>query len=71
MPACYLNLAPEPNGSGGMLESISLRDDQLRSADCGVIVTDHSSIDYARICHFGPLVVDARKALNGDPKMGL
>ncbi len=53
-------------GSGEPLESISLTDEELRSADCVIIVTDHSGIDYHRVCQLTSLVVDTRNALNGD-----
>ena len=46
--------------------SVSLTDDELRSADCVVIVTDHSGIDYKRVCSLASLIVDTRNALNGD-----
>jgi len=54
------------DASGEPLDSISLTDDELRSADCVVIVTDHSEIDYGRVCKLAPLVVDTRNALNGE-----
>lgn len=54
------------DSTGEPLGSISLSDDELRGADCVVIVTDHSDIDYARVCQLAPLVVDTRNALNGD-----
>jgi UDP-N-acetyl-D-glucosamine dehydrogenase len=53
-------------GSGDPLNSVPLTDDELKSADCIVIVTDHSQIDYQRICHLSSLIVDTRNALNGD-----
>ncbi len=53
-------------GSGEPLESVSLGDDELSSADCVVIVTDHSAIDYERVCRLTPLIVDTRNALNGE-----
>ena len=31
-----------------------------------MIVTDHSEIDYQRVCRLTPLIVDTRNALNGD-----
>jgi UDP-N-acetyl-D-mannosaminuronate dehydrogenase len=31
-----------------------------------IIVTDHSEIDYMRVCSLGTLIVDTRNALNGD-----
>jgi UDP-N-acetyl-D-glucosamine dehydrogenase len=48
------------------LNSVSLTDDELHSADCVIIVTDHSGIDYKRVCSLAPLIVDTRNALNGD-----
>jgi UDP-N-acetyl-D-glucosamine dehydrogenase len=52
--------------TGEPLSSVSLTDDQLQAADCVIIVTDHSGIDYKRVCHLAPLVVDTRNALNGE-----
>ena len=43
-----------------------LTDEELRAADCVIIVTDHSEIDYKRVCSLAPLIVDTRNALNGD-----
>ncbi|HJT66772.1 MAG TPA: nucleotide sugar dehydrogenase [Pyrinomonadaceae bacterium] len=54
------------DANGEPLSSVSLTDDELKAADCVIIVTDHSDIDYKRICHLAPLVVDTRNALNGD-----
>ena len=54
------------DASGEPLASIALSDDELRASDCVVIVTDHSDIDYARICKLTSLIVDTRNALNGD-----
>jgi UDP-N-acetyl-D-glucosamine dehydrogenase len=54
------------DASGEPLNSIKLTDDELKAADCVIIVTDHSDIDYKRVCHLAPLVVDTRNALNGD-----
>jgi UDP-N-acetyl-D-glucosamine dehydrogenase len=53
-------------GSGEPLHSVTLTDDELKAADCLVIVTDHSGIDYQRVCRLAPLIVDTRNALNGD-----
>lgn len=52
--------------SGEPLSSVALTNDELQSADCVIIVTDHSDIDYKHICSLVPLVVDTRNALNGD-----
>jgi UDP-N-acetyl-D-glucosamine dehydrogenase len=53
-------------GGGEPLSSVPLTDDELRAADCLIIVTDHSEIDYKRVCALTSLVVDTRNALNGD-----
>jgi UDP-N-acetyl-D-glucosamine dehydrogenase len=53
-------------GGGEPLASEPLTDEQLRAADCIVIVTDHSDIDYGRVCRLAPLIVDTRNALNGE-----
>jgi UDP-N-acetyl-D-glucosamine dehydrogenase len=45
------------------LYSIPLTDAVLEQADCIVIVTDHSSIDYERIVQTTSLVVDTRHAI--------
>lgn len=57
-------------GGGEPLESEQLTDEALRSADCIVIVTDHSEIDYSRVCQLTSLVVDTRNALNGELRRG-
>jgi UDP-N-acetyl-D-glucosamine dehydrogenase len=49
--------------SGEPLRSISLTDEELRASDAVVIVTDHSGIDYKRICELTKLIVDTRNAL--------
>ncbi|HLL72107.1 MAG TPA: nucleotide sugar dehydrogenase, partial [Pyrinomonadaceae bacterium] len=51
---------------GEPLQSIALTDDELKAADCVVIVTDHSTVDYRRVCQFSTLIVDTRNALGGD-----
>jgi UDP-N-acetyl-D-glucosamine dehydrogenase len=55
------------------LDGIRLRsDDAARAkADCVVIVTDHSGIDYKQILDEAPLVVDTRNVLRGvsSPKL--
>jgi UDP-N-acetyl-D-glucosamine dehydrogenase len=53
-------------GNGEPLSSIELSDDELKTADCVIIVTDHSDVDYQRVCSLAPLIVDTRNALNGD-----
>ena len=55
---------------GAPLSSIELTDQEIKAADCVVIVTDHSGIDYQRIVNLAPLVVDTRNALNGELRKG-
>jgi UDP-N-acetyl-D-glucosamine dehydrogenase len=57
-------------GGGEPLTSVPFTDEELRAADCIVIVTDHSDVDYQRVCQLAPLVVDTRNALNGDVRRG-
>jgi UDP-N-acetyl-D-glucosamine dehydrogenase len=52
--------------NGEPLTSVELSDEELKSADCILIVTNHSNIDYRRVVDLAPLVVDTRNALNGD-----
>jgi UDP-N-acetyl-D-glucosamine dehydrogenase len=53
-------------GESPPLQNIALTDDELKSADCVVIVTDHSQIDYARVTQLSPLIVDTRNAIGAD-----
>lgn len=57
-------------GSGEPLQSVPLTDEELKEADCVVIVTDHSETDYQNVCRVAPLIVDTRNALNGDVRRG-
>jgi len=57
-------------GGGEPLSSVELSDDEISAADCVVIVTNHSNIDYARVTKLASLVVDTRNALNGDLRRG-
>ncbi|MCA1593692.1 MAG: nucleotide sugar dehydrogenase [Acidobacteria bacterium] len=52
--------------AGEPLASVPLTDDELKTADCAVIVTDHSDVDYKRVCELSKLIVDTRNALTGD-----
>src|SRR5436305_2800501 len=51
-------------GGGEPLQSVGLTDDELRASDCCVIVTDHSQVDYKRVCQLSKLIVDTRNALS-------
>ncbi|HZI20174.1 MAG TPA: nucleotide sugar dehydrogenase [Pyrinomonadaceae bacterium] len=53
--------------SGGEpLESVGLTDEELKAADVAIIVTDHSGVDYRRVCSLSKLIVDTRNALTRD-----
>jgi UDP-N-acetyl-D-glucosamine dehydrogenase len=53
----------EPHGGSTMhLESIELSDKNLAAADCVLILTDHSAVDYQRVVDQAKLVVDTRNA---------
>ena len=54
--------------SGEALQSVELTDEELSGTDCLIIVTDHSGIDYQRVCSLSPLIVDTRNALNGETR---
>ncbi|HYM10167.1 MAG TPA: nucleotide sugar dehydrogenase [Bryobacterales bacterium] len=52
---------PHLRWDGGSLASQPL--EQAASADCVVIITDHSRIDWARLVEVAPLIVDTRNVL--------
>jgi UDP-N-acetyl-D-glucosamine dehydrogenase len=45
------------------LQSVPLTAEALRTADCAVVVTDHSAVDYALVARHARVVVDTRNAL--------
>jgi UDP-N-acetyl-D-glucosamine dehydrogenase len=47
------------------LTSVALDDAALQDADCALILTDHSIVDYRRVVEAAPLVVDTRNATAG------
>jgi UDP-N-acetyl-D-glucosamine dehydrogenase len=49
------------------MDSVPLTPEYLASRDCVLIVTDHSSYDWASIVSHAPLVVDTRDATRGVP----
>ncbi|HYO91519.1 MAG TPA: nucleotide sugar dehydrogenase, partial [Pyrinomonadaceae bacterium] len=53
-------------GSGAPLQSVELKDEELAGADCVIIVTDHSGIDYQRVTSQCKLIVDTRNALSNE-----
>jgi len=53
---------PSFNDKGRSWHSVPLSDDELKAADCVVILTDHAAVDYARVVQRAELVVDTRNA---------
>ena len=47
---------------GAIGRSVELTDDRIRNADAVLIVTDHSNVDYERVCGRARIVVDTRNA---------
>lgn len=52
------------------LKSTPLSADTLAAADCVVIVTDHSDVDYGLVARSARIVVDTRNALANDRRRG-
>ncbi len=55
---------------GRVLESVALTDEALTNADVVVIVTDHTSLDVARVFESARLLVDARNVTARLPRSG-
>lgn len=55
LPTGWEGVAPAP-----------LTEAEIRAADCVLILTDHSRIDYALIAAGGTLIVDTRNALRNN-----
>jgi UDP-N-acetyl-D-glucosamine dehydrogenase len=53
-------------GHGEPLYNQELTDDLISSSDCVVICTEHSTVDYNRVCGLAKVVVDTRNALSKD-----
>ncbi|MBS1797510.1 MAG: nucleotide sugar dehydrogenase [Acidobacteria bacterium] len=51
-------------GDGEPLYNEDLTDELLESADCVVICTEHSNVDYKRVCELSKVIVDTRNALD-------
>ena len=51
-------------GDAEPLQNRDLSDDLIRESDCVIICTEHSPIDYSRVCELASLVVDTRNALS-------
>ena len=57
-------------GDGEPLYNKELTDDLIRNADCVIICTEHSPVDYGRVCELASLVVDTRNALTPEIRNG-
>jgi len=57
-------------GAGDPLYNNELTDEEIKSADCVVIITEHSDVDYNRVLEIAPLVIDTRNALSEDLRNG-
>jgi len=53
-------------GDGEPLYNQDLTDDLITSSDCVVICTEHSGVDYNRVCQLASVIVDTRNALKED-----
>ena len=57
-------------GDGEPLYNHELTDELLESADCVVICTEHSGVDYHRVCELSKVIVDTRNALKEEIRDG-
>jgi UDP-N-acetyl-D-glucosamine dehydrogenase len=57
-------------GDGEPLRNHELTDDLIRNSDCVIICTEHSGVDYHRICELAGLIVDTRNALSENIRNG-
>ena len=61
---------PEIQFDGAVLSSIGI-EEGLKEADCAVIITNHSNIDYGKVVSLSEVVLDTRNATRGiqNPKI--
>ncbi|HEX8287825.1 MAG TPA: nucleotide sugar dehydrogenase [Pyrinomonadaceae bacterium] len=57
-------------GAGEPLYNQELTDDLIKTADCVVICTEHSNVDYKRVCQLASVIVDTRNALKSETRNG-
>ena len=57
-------------GDGEPLYNQELTDELISSSDCVVICTEHSNVDYSRVCRLSSIIVDTRNALNEETRSG-
>jgi UDP-N-acetyl-D-glucosamine dehydrogenase len=57
-------------GDGEPLFNKDLTDELISGSDCVIICTNHSGVDYARVCDLASLIIDTRNALTTDTRNG-
>lgn len=57
-------------GDGEPLYNQELTDELISGSDCVIICTEHSNVDYARVCGLASLVVDTRNGLSNEVRNG-
>lgn len=57
-------------GAGDPLYNQELTDELIKSADCVVICTEHSGVDYKNVCELSSVIVDTRNALKEETRDG-
>ncbi len=57
-------------GAGDPLYNKELTDELIATSDCVIICTEHTPVDYARVCDLASLVVDTRNALSAETRNG-
>jgi UDP-N-acetyl-D-glucosamine dehydrogenase len=57
-------------GDAQALSNRPLTNELISTADCVIICTEHSGVDYGRVCEFASLVVDTRNALSAETRNG-
>jgi len=57
-------------GEAEPLFNQELTDDLISTSDCVVICTEHSNVDYDRVCSLAKVVVDTRNALGKETRDG-
>lgn len=57
-------------GDGEPLYNQEFTDELVSSADCVVICTEHSDVDYKKVCELASVIVDTRNALKEDIRDG-
>ena len=48
--------------AGAIGKSVELTDNAIRDADAVIVVTDHSNVDYGRVCRMAQVLIDTRNA---------